>query len=45
MSENDYQQLIGRVLQNVANPTISTDTGVEAAQQIGQLAKQEEISC
>lgn len=44
MSENDYQQLIGRVLQNAANPTISTDTGVEAAQQIGQLANQEEIS-
>lgn len=43
MSENDYQELIGRVLQNVANPTISTDTGVEAAQQIGQLANQEEI--
>ena len=43
MSENDYQELIGKVLQNVANPTISTDTGVEAAQQIGQLADREEI--
>jgi hypothetical protein len=43
MSENDYQELIGKVLQNVANPTISTDTGVEAAQQIGQIADREEI--
>ena len=36
-------QLIERVLQNAANPTISTDTGVEAAQQIGLLATNEEI--
>lgn len=43
MSENDYKQLIERVLQNVAHPTISTDTGLEAAQAIGQLAAQEEI--
>jgi hypothetical protein len=43
MSENDYQELIGKVLQNAANPTISTDTGVEAAQQIGQLADREKI--
>ena len=43
MSENDYHQLIERVLQNAANPTISTDTGVEAAQQIGLLATKEEI--
>lgn len=32
MSESDYQQLVERVLQNVASPTISTDTGLEAAQ-------------
>ena len=36
-------QLIERVLQNAANLTISTDTGVEAAQQIGLLATNEEI--
>ena len=36
-------QLIERVLQNAANPTISTDTGVEAAQQIGLLATNEEF--
>jgi hypothetical protein len=43
MSESDYQQLVERMLQNVANPTISTDTGIEAVQQIAQLAAQEEI--
>lgn len=43
MSEAEYQQLVERVLQNVASPTISTDTGIEAAQQIGQMATQEEI--
>ncbi len=44
MSQENYQQLIERVLQNVANPTISTDVGVEAAQQVGNLANQEEIN-
>jgi hypothetical protein len=43
MSEEEYQQLVERVLQNVANPTISTDTGLEAAQTVGHLADQEEI--
>lgn len=44
MSENDYQQLIARMLENDAtSPMISSDTGVEAAQQAGQLAAQEEI--
>lgn len=44
MSENDYQQLIERMLNNDAtSPMISSDTGVEAAQQAGQLAAQEEI--
>jgi hypothetical protein len=43
MSENEYQQLIGRMLENVAQPTISSDTGLEAAQQMGAIAKQEEI--
>jgi hypothetical protein len=43
MSEDDYQQLVERVLHNVANPTISTDTGVEAVQQVGRLADQEEV--
>ncbi len=43
MSESDYQRVVERMLENVANPTISTDTGLEAAQQVGQLAAQEEI--
>jgi hypothetical protein len=43
MSETEYKQLIERVLHNVENPTISTDTGVEAAHEIGKLATQEEI--
>jgi hypothetical protein len=44
MSENDYEELIKRVMQNVANPTISTDTGLEAAQEVAALAAQEEIA-
>lgn len=44
MSEIEYQQLVERMLANDAtNPMISSDTGVEAAQKIGQLATQEEI--
>ncbi len=43
MSESDYQQLVERILENAADPTISTDTGLEAAQQVGHLAAQEEI--
>lgn len=43
MSENDYKQLVERVLQNTANLMIATDTGIEAAQKAGQLAAQEEI--
>ncbi|MGH9751581.1 MAG: hypothetical protein ACREA2_02255 [Blastocatellia bacterium] len=43
MSESDYQQLVERMLENVASPMISSDTGVEAAQKIGQLASVEEI--
>lgn len=43
MSENDYKQLVERALQNTANLMIATDTGIEAAQQMGQLAAQEEI--
>jgi hypothetical protein len=43
MSENEYQQLIGRMLENVAQPTLSSDTGLEAAQQMGAIANQEEI--
>jgi hypothetical protein len=43
MSESDYKELVERMLENVASPTISTDTGVEAAQKIGRLADQEEI--
>ncbi len=43
MSEEEYQRLVERVLQNVASPTISTDTGLQAAQTVGHLADQEEI--
>lgn len=43
MSENDYKQLVEQALQNTANLMIATDTGIEAAQQVGQLAAQEEI--
>ena len=43
MSENDYQWLVGRMLENTSVPMISSDTGLEAAQKVGQLAAQEEI--
>lgn len=43
MSESDYQQLVERMLQNIASPTISTDTGIEAVQQVAQVAAQEEV--
>lgn len=43
MSESDYQRVVERILESVANPTISTDTGLEAAQQVGELATREEI--
>src|SRR6266545_3621223 len=43
MSEDDYQRIVEHVLQSVAQPMISTDTGMEAAQQAGRLAEQEEI--
>lgn len=43
MSERDYQELVERMLENTAVPMISSDTGLEAAQQMGQLAAQEEI--
>ena len=43
MSENDYQRIVERVAQSVAQPMIATDTGIEAAQQMGRLATQEEI--
>jgi hypothetical protein len=44
MSEDDYQRLVARMLANdAASPMISSDTGVAAAQQAGQLATQEEI--
>ncbi len=43
MSEDDYQKLVERVLQSVANPMISTTTGLEAAQEAGGLADREEI--
>jgi len=43
MSETDYQRIVERMLANAANPTLATDTGLEAAQQVGQLAAQEKI--
>ncbi len=43
MSENDHQNLINRMLENISAPMISSDTGMEAAQQIGKIAAQEEI--
>jgi hypothetical protein len=43
MSEDDYQRIVERVSQSVAQPMIATDTGLEAAQQMGQMATQEEI--
>jgi len=43
MSEDDYQRLVERMLENTSVPMISSDTGLEAAEKIGQLAAQEEI--
>ena len=43
MSEDDYQRIVEQVMQSVAQPMIATDTGVEAAQKVGQLATQEEV--
>ncbi|MBX3276598.1 MAG: hypothetical protein KF868_01220 [Acidobacteria bacterium] len=43
MSEDDYQRIVAQVLHSAAQPMIATDTGVEAAQKIGELAAQEEV--
>lgn len=43
MSDNDYQRLIEYIQQNIVQPMIATDTGLEAAQQIGELAVKEAI--
>ncbi len=43
MSENDYQQIVGRLMQGVAQPMIATDVGLEAAQKFGALAAKEDI--
>lgn len=40
MSDNE---IIERVQRNVESPTISTDTGIEAAQKIGEVAARENI--
>lgn len=40
MSENEIIELIQK---NVENPTISTDTGLEAAQIIGRIAESEKV--
>ncbi len=37
------QEIIERVQRNVDSPTISTDTGLEAARQIGDLAESEKV--
>lgn len=43
MSESDYQRIVEQIQQNVAQPMIATDVGIEAAQKFGELAAQEEI--
>ena len=43
MSEDEYQEIVERVARSVANPMISTDTGIEAVQRVGELAAQEKI--
>lgn len=43
MSENEYKKLVERILENTSVPMISSDTGMEAAKQIGEIAAQEEI--
>ena len=44
MSENEYQQLVERMLEHDAtSPMISSETGVKAAKKAGKLATQEEI--
>lgn len=40
MSENEIIELVQK---NVENPTISTDTGLEAAQKIGKIAESEKF--
>jgi hypothetical protein len=43
MNENDYRDLVERMVENAAIPMISSDTGVEAVRKIGELAAREEI--
>ncbi|MFN0124572.1 MAG: hypothetical protein ACKV2V_29070 [Blastocatellia bacterium] len=43
MSENEYRQVVERVLRDSARLMIATDTGIEATQQAGRLAAGEEI--
>jgi hypothetical protein len=43
MNDDDYKQLVERILENTSVPMISSDTGLEAAQRMGQLATQEEV--
>ena len=44
MSETDYQRIVQRVTQSIAVPMLASDTGIETAQRLGQLAAQEEIA-
>lgn len=43
MSDNEYKQLIEYIQQNIAQPMIATDTGIEATLQVSELAAKEEI--
>ena len=43
MTDSEYQRLVERMLENTSVPMISSDTGLEAAEKIGQLATQAEI--
>jgi hypothetical protein len=37
MSESDYQRIVEYIMQSAAQPMIATDTGIEAAQKVGEL--------
>jgi hypothetical protein len=43
MSEAEYQRIVEYLTQNPPPPMIATDVGIEAAQQLGELAAQEEV--
>jgi hypothetical protein len=45
MSDKEYRQLIEQVLSDTTSHMISTDTAMEAAQQMNQLAIKEQAEC